>query len=632
MTSCALHSTVYDPKEKTFEKLLIANRGEIACRVIKTCKKMGIKTVAIHSDVDSNAVHVKMADEAVCVGPAPTSKSYLNMDAILEAIKKTRAQAVHPGYGFLSENKEFSRRLASEDVSFIGPDMHAIQAMGDKIESKLLAKNAKVNTIPGYDGVVKDADEAVRIAREIGYPVMIKASAGGGGKGMRIAWDDEETREGFRFSSQEAASSFGDDRLLIEKFIDNPRHIEIQVLGDKHGNALWLNERECSIQRRNQKVIEEAPSTFLDPETRRAMGEQAVALAKAVKYSSAGTVEFLVDSKKNFYFLEMNTRLQVEHPITECITSLDLVQEMIRVAKGYPLRHKQSDIPINGWAVECRVYAEDPYKSFGLPSIGRLSQYKEPLHVPGVRVDSGVQQGSEISIYYDPMISKLITYGSNRAEALQRMEEALDNYVIRGVAHNIALLREVITHPRFIQGDINTKFLPEVYPEGFKGHKLTDPEKRELLVTAASLYVAVQLRSQRFLGTPRVSVAQPDASKWELSVQLGDSTHSVIAQRQGSTFLHKLRILTKLAAELNKYMPEKVAEDSTSILRSPMPGAVVAVSVKPGDMVAEGQEICVIEAMKMQNSLVAAKTGKVKAVYCKAGETVGEGDELVELE
>ncbi|KAJ7319829.1 hypothetical protein JRQ81_019340, partial [Phrynocephalus forsythii] len=478
-----------------------------------------------------------MADEAVCVGPAPTSKSYLNMDAIMEAIKKTRAQAVHPGYGFLSENKEFSRRLASEDVAFIGPDMHAIQAMGDKIESKLLAKNAKVNTIPGYDGVVKDADEAVRIAREIGYPVMIKASAGGGGKGMRIAWDDEETREGFRFSSQEAASSFGDDRLLIEKFIDNPRHIEIQVLGDKHGNALWLNERECSIQRRNQKVIEEAPSTFLDPETRRAMGEQALALARAVKYSSAGTVEFLVDSKKNFYFLEMNTRLQVEHPITECITSLDLVQEMIRVAKGYPLRHKQSDIPINGWALECRVYAEDPYKSFGLPSIGRLSHYKEPLHVPKVRVDSGVQQGSEISIYYDPMISKLITYGSNRAEALQRMEEALDNYVIRGVAHNIALLREVITHPRFIQGDINTKFLHEVYPEGFKGHKLTDSEKRELLVVAASLYVAVQHRSQRFLGAPRVSVAQPDGSKWELSVQLGGSTHSVIALRQGSTFL-----------------------------------------------------------------------------------------------
>uniref|UniRef100_A0A7M4FL85 Propionyl-CoA carboxylase alpha chain, mitochondrial n=1 Tax=Crocodylus porosus TaxID=8502 RepID=A0A7M4FL85_CROPO len=615
ITSRSLCSAIYDPNEKTFEKLLIANRGEIACRVIKTCKKMGIKTVAVHSDVDSSAVHVKMADEAVCVGPAPTSKSYLNMDAIMEVIKKTRAQAVHPGYGFLSENKEFARRLELDGITFIGPDTHAIQAMGDKIESKLLAKNAKVNTIPGFDGVVKDADEAVRIAREIGYPVMIKASAGGGGKGMRIAWDDEETREGFRFSSQEAASSFGDDRLLIEKFIDNPRHIEIQVLGDKHGNALWLNERECSIQRRNQKVVEEAPSTFLDPETRRAMGEQAVALAKAVKYSSAGTVEFLVDSKKNFYFLEMNTRLQVEHPVTECITGLDLVQEMIRVAKGYPLRHKQADIPINGWAVECRVYAEDPYKSFGLPSIGKLSQYREPLDVPNVRVDSGIQQGSDISIYYDPMISKLVTYGSNRAEALQRMEEALDNYIIRGVTHNIALLREVIIHPRFVQGDISTKFLPEVYPDGFKGHKLTDLEKRELLATAASLYVAEQQRSQQFLGTPRVA-------------GLSGLKHFSYC----SFLKYKLRILTQLAAELSKYMPEKVEEDTTSILRSPMPGAVVAVSVKPGDMVSEGQEICVIEAMKMQNSLIAAKTGKVKIVHCKAGETVGEGDLLVELE
>uniref|UniRef100_A0A8C8STG9 Propionyl-CoA carboxylase alpha chain, mitochondrial n=1 Tax=Pelusios castaneus TaxID=367368 RepID=A0A8C8STG9_9SAUR len=683
VTSRTLYSAAYDPNEKTFEKLLIANRGEIACRVIKTCKKMGIKTVAIHSDVDSNAVHVKMADEAVCVGPAPTSKSYLNMDAIMEAIKKTRAQAVHPGYGFLSENKEFARRLASEDVTFIGPDTHAIQAMGDKIESKLLAKNAKVNTIPGFDGVVKDADEAVRIAREIGYPVMIKASAGGGGKGMRIAWDDEETREGFRFSSQEAASSFGDDRLLIEKFIDNPRHIEIQVLADKHGNALWLNERECSIQRRNQKVVEEAPSTFLDPETRRAMGEQAVGLAKAVKYSSAGTVEFLVDSRKNFYFLEMNTRLQVEHPITECITGLDLVQEMIRVAKGYPLRHKQADIPINGWAVECRVYAEDPYKSFGLPSIGRLSQYQEPLHVSNVRVDSGIQEGSDISIYYDPMISKLITYGSDRAEALQRMEEALDNYVIRGVTHNVALLREVIIHPRFVQGDVNTKFLPDVYPDGFKGHKLTDLEKRELLTTAASLYVAGQLRSQRFLGVPRISLAKLDVSNWELSVELGDETHSVTVSNNGSTFsvevdgrklnvtsewnlaspllsvtidgaqrtfqclsrdaagnisiqflgtVYKLQVLSRLAAELSKYMPEKAVEDTSSILRSPMPGTVVAVSVQPGDLVSEGQEICVIEAMKMQNSMSAAKSGKVKAVHCKAGETVGEGDLLVELE
>ncbi|KFU89859.1 hypothetical protein M959_01966, partial [Chaetura pelagica] len=654
---------------QTFEKLLIANRGEIACRVIKTCKKMGIKTVAIHSDVDANAVHVKMADEAVCVGPAPTSKSYLNMDAIMEVIKKTRAQAVSLNESICCSCFIYRKQKSQKGVTFIGPDTHAIQAMGDKIESKLLAKNAKVNTIPGFDGVVKDADEAVRIAREIGYPVMIKASAGGGGKGMRIAWDDEETREGFRFSSQEAASSFGDDRLLIEKFIDNPRHIEIQVciiiicyLVNKHGNALWLNERECSIQRRNQKVVEEAPSTFLDPETRRAMGEQAVALAKAVKYSSAGTVEFLVDSRKNFYFLEMNTRLQVEHPVTECITGLDLVQEMIRVAKGYPLRHKQADIPINGWAVECRVYAEDPYKSFGLPSIGKLSQYQEPLHVPSVRVDSGIQQGSDISIYYDPMISKLITYGSNRAEALQRMEEALDNYVIRGVAHNISLLREVIIHPRFVQGDISTKFLPEVYPDGFKGHKLTDLERRELLATAASLYVAEQLRSQRFLGTPRIPIAQSKRRSWELSVRLGDGIYPVAVSKDCSSFsvevdgmklnvtsewnlaspllsvtidgtqrtiqrlsrnasgdtsiqflgtVYKLQILTKVAAELSKYMPEKAAEDTSSILRSPMPGVVVAVSVKPGDMVSEGQEICVIEAMKMQNSMIAAKTGKV---------------------
>uniref|UniRef100_A0A8C3XML1 Propionyl-CoA carboxylase alpha chain, mitochondrial n=1 Tax=Chelydra serpentina TaxID=8475 RepID=A0A8C3XML1_CHESE len=492
---------------------------------------------------------------------------------------------------------------ASEGVTFIGPDTHAIQAMGDKIESKLLAKNAKVNTIPGFDGVVKDADEAVRIAREIGYPVMIKASAGGGGKGMRIAWDDEETREGFRFSSQEAASSFGDDRLLIEKFIDNPRHIEIQVLADKHDNALWLNERECSIQRRNQKVVEEAPSTFLDPDTRRAMGEQAVALAKAVKYSSAGTVEFLVDSKKNFYFLEMNTRLQVEHPITECITGLDLVQEMIRVAKGYPLRHKQADIPINGWAVECRVYAEDPYKSFGLPSIGRLSQYQEPLHVSNVRVDSGIQEGSDISIYYDPMISKLITYGSDRAEALQRMEEALDNYVIRGVTHNIALLREVIIHPRFVQGNISTKFLPDVYPDGFKGHKLTDLEKRELLAIATSLYVSCLVSQQVEVDGMKLNVT----NEWNLASPLS----SVTIDGTHRTIQYKLRILTKLAAELSKYMPEKAVEDTTSILRSPMPGAVVAVSVKPGDLVSEGQEICVIEAMKMQNSLIAAKSGKV---------------------
>ncbi|XP_035390671.1 propionyl-CoA carboxylase alpha chain, mitochondrial [Electrophorus electricus] len=679
----AQYVTTHDWNEKTFDKILIANRGEIACRVIKTCKKMDIRTVAVHSDVDSSSVHVKMADEAVCVGPAPTSKSYLNMDAIMDAIRQTGAQAVHPGYGFLSENKEFARRLAAEGVTFIGPDTHAIQAMGDKIESKLIAKAARVNTIPGFDGVVKDAEEAVKIARELGYPVMIKASAGGGGKGMRIAWSDDETREGFRFSSQEAASSFGDDRLLIEKYIDNPRHIEIQVLADKHGNALWLNERECSIQRRNQKVVEEAPSTFLDPATRRAMGEQAVSLAKAVQYSSAGTVEFLVDSKKNFYFLEMNTRLQVEHPITECITGLDLVQQMIRIAKGYKLQHKQEDIPINGWAIESRVYAEDPYKSFGLPSIGRLSQYEEPVRLSGVRVDSGIQEGSDISIYYDPMISKLVAYGASRADALKKMEAALDNYVIRGVTHNIPLLREIIVHPRFVAGDISTNFLPEVYPDGFKGHPLSAGDRRELLAAAAALHIAAQLRSQRFLGEQRVSAAAQERRHWELCLELEKSVHmlavshsrgtytvevdgekvevsgewnlasallplsingshkvlqcltrspagDISLQYLGTTF--KVRVLSVLAASLSKHMPEKLPEDTSSILRSPMPGTVVGVAVKPGDTVAVGQEICVIEAMKMQNSMTAAKTAKVKSVHCKTGETVGEGDLLVELE
>ncbi|XP_077439015.1 propionyl-CoA carboxylase alpha chain, mitochondrial [Vanacampus margaritifer] len=685
---CAIHSkaqysTAPSPNEKTFDKILIANRGEIACRVIKTCKKMGIRTVAVHSDVDSNSVHVKMADEAVYVGPAPTGQSYLNMDAIMAAVRDTKSQAVHPGYGFLSENKEFAKRLAKERVTFIGPDTHAIQAMGDKIESKLIAKAAKVNTIPGFDGVVKTPEDAVEIAQNIGYPVMIKASAGGGGKGMRVAWNDDETRDGFRFSSQEAASSFGDDRLLIEKYIDNPRHIEIQVLADKHGNALWLNERECSIQRRNQKVVEEAPSTFLDSVTRRAMGEQAVQLAKAVQYSSAGTVEFLVDSTKNFYFLEMNTRLQVEHPITECITGLDLVEQMIRVAKGYQLQHRQEDIPINGWAFESRVYAEDPYKSFGLPSIGRLSQYQEPTDLNNVRVDSGIQEGSDISIYYDPMISKLITYGATREEALSKMEDALDNYVIRGVTHNIPLLREIITHPRFISGDISTNFLPEIYPDGFKGHQLQAEQQRELVASAAALYVAAQLCSQNVRGHLRIPSVPVASSCWELCAQLGEQWHEVevnksgnmctvhvdgervdvhgqwnlaspllpltinnkhrllqclsrdasghiVLQYLGTSF--KIRILSKLAAKLNSFMPDKVPEDTSSILRSPMPGTVVAVTVKPGDEVAEGQEICVIEAMKMQNSMTAVKQAKVKSVHCKAGETVGEGDLLVELE
>uniref|UniRef100_A0A672NN59 Propionyl-CoA carboxylase alpha chain, mitochondrial n=1 Tax=Sinocyclocheilus grahami TaxID=75366 RepID=A0A672NN59_SINGR len=596
------YSTVYDPNEKTFDKILIANRGEIACRVIKTCKKMGIKTVAVHSDVDSSAVHVKMADEAVCVGPAPTSKSYLNMDAIMNAIKQTGAQAVM----FIYFIKFF-----------------------------------------------QDAEEAVKIAGEIGYPVMIKASAGGGD--MRKA-------------------------DISTNISANGVCCCLQVLADKHGNALWLNERECSIQRRNQKVVEEAPSTFLDPDTRRAMGEQAVSLAKAVKYSSAGTVEFLVDTKKNFYFLEMNTRLQVEHPITECITGLDLVQQMILIAKGYKLQQKQSDIPINGWAIESRVYAEFMHYVFGNSIFDDNCYF---AFLSKVRVDSGIQEGSDISIYYDPMISKLVTYGKTREEALKKMEEALDNYVIRGVTHNIPLLREIIVHPRFVSGDISTKFLPEVYPDGFKGHMLTAGERRELLATAAALYVAAQLRSQKFLGDLRVSIVPAESRQCELCVELDQGVHMLGVSRSGNNYTveidgekvevsgewnlasallpitingkhrnlqcllrtaageitlqylgtsFKLRVLSKLAAYLGKHMPEKIPEDTSSILRSPMPGSVVAVSVKPGDNVSEGQEICVIEAMKMQNSMTAAKTAKVKSVHCKAGDTVGEGDLLVELE
>jgi len=465
-----------NPDEPKFEKILIANRGEIACRVIKTAKAMGIKTVAVHSDVDSNALHVKLADEAVCVGPAPTSDSYLRADRILEAVKQTGAQAVHPGYGFLSENTHFAAQLEKTGAVFVGPNSRAILDMGDKIHSKKVAAAAKVNMIPGYDGEIKDEDECVKVANDIGYPVMIKASAGGGGKGMRIAWNDKECREGFRLSKQEAKSSFGDDRMLVEKFIDNPRHIEMQILADKHGNAVWLNERECSIQRRNQKVIEEAPSSFVDPDMRRRMGEQAVQLALAVGYDSAGTVEFLVDSKKNFYFLEMNTRLQVEHPITEEITRLDIVQQMLRVAYGHKLNIQQKHIGIDGWSFECRVYAEDPYKGFGLPSVGRLTKYEEPTHIPGIRCDSGIREGSEISIYYDPLICKLVSHGRNRDEALDRISNALDHYVIRGVTHNIPLLRDIVDEKRFRSGNITTKYLPETYPEGFMGATLSADE------------------------------------------------------------------------------------------------------------------------------------------------------------
>ncbi|KAL5004005.1 hypothetical protein ScPMuIL_017461 [Solemya velum] len=651
----------FDAGESKFEKVLIANRGEIACRVINSCKRLGIKTVAVHSDVDSMSLHARSADEAICIGPAPTSKSYLDMDAILNAVKATGAQAVHPGYGFLSENTVFAAKLAEIGVEFIGPSSKSIMSMGDKIESKRIATKAKVNMIPGHDGVVKDQDHCVTLANEIGYPVMIKASAGGGGKGMRIAWNDQEARDAFRLSSQEAASSFGDDRMLIEKFIDDPRHIEMQVLCDKHGNAIWLNERECSIQRRNQKVIEEAPSVFVDPEMRKAMGDQAVALAKAVEYSSAGTVEFLVDSKKNFYFLEMNTRLQVEHPITECITGIDIVHQMLRVAKGHKILHKQADVPIDGWAIECRVYAEDPYKNFGMPSIGRLYKYIEPTSIPKVRCDSGIQEGSEISIYYDAMICKLVTYGDNRQDALDTMVNALDSYVIKGVTHNIPLLRTVVTEDRFVSGNINTSYLPTTFPDGFKGKQLDQNESNVLAAIATAIYCKDQILSRNFLNQERYSKTCLSAESridrvcphiifficdimdfiqiidsdtpaflllFQMTKRLGGGNYKL--RFSGTVF--PIQVVEKYTAELMKLMPEKVEADVSTMVLAPMPGMLKSVSVKVGDQVAEGQEVAVLEAMKMQNSLVAAKTGKVKKVNYKTGDTVDEDDVLIELE
>ncbi|XP_059172705.1 propionyl-CoA carboxylase alpha chain, mitochondrial-like isoform X2 [Physella acuta] len=673
----------FQTDEAKFDKILIANRGEIACRVINTCRRLGIKTVAVHSAADALAVHTRMADESVCIGPAPTSESYLRMDKILKAVQDSGAQAVHPGYGFLSENTVFAARLKEIGVSFVGPNSEAIHAMGDKIESKRIAAKAGVNMIPGYDGAIKDADHCVQLANNIGYPVMIKASAGGGGKGMRIAHNDEEARIAFRLSQQEAKASFGDDRMLIEKFIENPRHIEIQVLCDKHGNSLWLNERECSIQRRNQKVIEEAPSVFLDPETRKAMGEQACRLAKAVGYDSAGTVEFLVDRNKNFYFLEMNTRLQVEHPITEMITGVDIVHQMLRVAHGHKLLHQQADIPVDGWALECRVYAEDPFKNFGMPSIGRLSRYVEPTHLPNTRCDSGIMEGSEISIYYDPMICKLVTYGKDRSHALDTMVVALDSYVIKGVTHNIPLLRDILTEERFIKGDISTNYLPEVYPDGFKGKQLNLRESQELTALACAVYLKDQQRSRTFINQRRIPVTESKKNTWSLNTLInkvriqaqvtkkqegfkvviagdvfevkgnlsftsplmditlnGEQRLLQINQRRGGGkydlrfhgTVYPVTVLDDLAYQLNEHMLEKKVVDTSTLVMAPMPGMLRSVSTAPGDTVAEHQEVCVLEAMKMQNSLVSAKAGKVKKVYFKTGDTVNEGDVIVELE
>ena len=665
-----------------FKKILIANRGEIACRVIKTARKMGIATVAIYSDADRNALHVKMADEAVHIGPAPANQSYIVIEKVMQAVTETGADAVHPGYGFLSENSAFAAALEEAGVAFIGPPKGAIDAMGDKITSKKIAKDSGVSTVPGVLGVIKDAEDAVKISQDIGYPVMLKASAGGGGKGMRIAWNDDEAAEGFQSSKNEAASSFGDDRIFIEKFVTQPRHIEIQVLCDSHGNGIYLGERECSIQRRNQKVIEEAPSPYLDAETRKAMGEQAVALALAVGYTSAGTVEFIVDGNRNFYFLEMNTRLQVEHPVTELITGVDLVEQMIRVAQGEKLSLAQQDVQLNGWAVESRLYAEDPYRGF-LPSTGRLTRYRPPQEVTleghAVRNDTGVFEGGEISMFYDPMIAKLCTWAPDRTTAIQKMRDALDLFEIEGIGHNLPFLSAVMDHPRFVSGDITTAFIEEEYADGFQGVTLPDDQIRRISAAAAAMNRVAEIRRtrvsgrmdnhERKIGTDWVVEAQGqhfpvqvEADKLGSSVRFEDGavlrvesdwtpgqTLAVLdvdgeplvlkveKKPNGYRLRHRgadLRVYvrTPRQAKLDVHMPEKIAPDTTRLLLCPMPGLIMSVDVAVGDEVQEGQVLCVVEAMKMENILRAEKKAVVARVNASVGDSLAVDDVILEFE
>ncbi len=680
-----------------FNKILIANRGEIACRVIKTARKMGIGTVAIYSDADKNALHVSMADEAVHIGPPPANQSYIVIDKVMDAIRQSGAQAVHPGYGFLSENAKFAEALEAEGVAFVGPPKGAIEAMGDKITSKKIAQDAGVSTVPGYMGLIEDADEAVKISNEIGYPVMIKASAGGGGKGMRIAWNDEEAREGFQSSKNEAANSFGDDRIFIEKFVTQPRHIEIQVLCDSHGNGIYLGERECSIQRRNQKVVEEAPSPFLDPETRKAMGEQAVALAKAVDYASAGTVEFIVDGDKNFYFLEMNTRLQVEHPVTELITGVDLVEQMIRVAAGEKLTITQDDVTLTGWAIENRLYAEDPYRNF-LPSIGRLTRYRPPTETAAgpmlvngkwqgdapkgeaaVRNDTGVYEGGEISMYYDPMIAKLCTWAPTREAAIEAMRVALDSFEVEGIGHNLPFLSAVMDHPKFISGDMTTAFIAEEYPEGFEGVELPDGDLRRIAASCAAMYRVAEIRRTRVSGRMD-NHERKVGNRWVVSLQGQDFAVRVGADKDGATVRFEdgstLRIASEWTpgdqlavvevdgdplvmkvgkvsggfrirnrgadlkvhvrrprqAELAKLMPEKLPPDTSKMLLCPMPGLIVKVDVEVGQEVQEGQALCTVEAMKMENILRAEKKGVVAKINAGPGDSLAVDDVIIEFE
>ena len=658
-------------------KILIANRGEIACRVIRSARAMGISTVAVYSDADKDAVHVRQADEAIYIGAAPAAESYLVMDRILDAVRRSGADAVHPGYGFLSENSAFAEALAKEGVAFIGPGTRAIGAMGDKIESKKLAAEAKVNTVPGYLGVIADEDEAVKIAGDIGYPVMIKASAGGGGKGMRVAWNDVEAREGFTSAVSEAKSSFGDDRVFVEKFIEQPRHIEIQVLGDSHGNLIYLGERECSIQRRHQKVIEEAPSPFLDEETRRAMGEQAVALAKAVDYQSAGTVEFIVDANRNFYFLEMNTRLQVEHPVTEMITGVDLVEQMIRVASGEKLSITQDDVKLNGWAMESRVYAEDPRRGF-LPSIGRLRSYRPPAEDgTHVRIDTGVTEGSEITMYYDPMIAKLCTWGATRDKAIEGMSAALNGFYIRGIAHNIGFVSAVMAHPRFIAGNLTTGFIEEEFPEGFQGATLSDETRNAMIAVATLVRWREMLREGLVSGQMDESPAMlpeewvmaldgenypvqvsdveggvdvtldghlmavrsdwtPGMLVFEGTVNVAHFSVEVDRQNEGHRLSHggaeiDLVLRRPEEAEYATYMPVKVAPDMSKYLLCPMPGQIIAVEVSEGEEVKAGQALAVVEAMKMENILRAESDGTVETIHVEVGSNLAVDEIIIEF-
>ena len=680
-----------------FTKILIANRGEIACRVIKTARRMGIKTVAVYSDADRDARHVELADEAVHIGAAPSRESYLQADRIIAACKQTGAQAVHPGYGFLSENEGFARRVEEEGIVFIGPKHYSIAAMGDKIASKKLAKEAKVSTIPGYNDAIETPEHAVEIAKGIGYPVMIKASAGGGGKGLRVAFNDKEAFEGFTSCRNEARNSFGDDRVFVEKYVEEPRHIEIQVLGDAHGNVVYLNERECSIQRRHQKVIEEAPSPFISDATRKAMGEQAVALAKAVKYQSAGTVEFVVGKDQDFYFLEMNTRLQVEHPVTECITGLDLVELMIRVAAGEKLPLTQADVKRNGWAIECRINAEDPFRNF-LPSTGRLVRFTPPAQsmwqantadLLGVRVDTGVQDGGEIPMYYDSMIAKLIVHGSNRMDAIAKMREALNGFVIRGISSNIPFQAALLAHPKFVTGDFNTGFIAEHYGKGFAAEDVPHEDPDFLVALAAFVrrksrerattisgqlpgyavnagkdYVVITLGADgqhgyspvhvdEFVGETGTAIVRIGESSYEIcsNSRLNDicitgtvNGQSFTAQVERGTLRNPLAlrlqhngtriealVVSQRMAELHQLMPFKAPPDMSRFVLSPMPGLLVDVAVEPGQKVQAGERVAVIEAMKMENVLFAAADGVVGKVLAAKGESLVVDQPIVEF-